>query len=141
VSSEQGHTFAHSSPLNSGRIASLDTALVTVRSAIAERDLSRLGPVIEQDALAMHAVMMTGTPSLLYWQPGTLEVLQAVRRWREDEGLALYFTIDAGPNVHLLCEAGSADRVVELLQTLSALEKVIVSAAGPGPVHLENHLF
>jgi diphosphomevalonate decarboxylase len=66
VSSQSGHTLAMSSPFNAGRIDSLYSALQEVRTAIATRDLTRLGPVIEQDALAMHAVMMTSAqPALL----------------------------------------------------------------------------
>lgn len=141
VSSEQGHRLAASSPLNSGRVASLPTALAEVRAALATRDLRRLGPVIELDALAMHAVMMTSTPSLLYWQPGTLEIIQAVRHWREHEGLQAYFTIDAGPNVHLLCEAGDVAAVQARLATLPSVQQIIVSRPGPAPLLLTEHLF
>jgi diphosphomevalonate decarboxylase len=140
VSSEGGHRLAATSPLLSGRIANLDNALRTVRQAIAERDLRRLGPVIEQDALAMHAVMMTSTPSLLYWQPGTLEILHAVHRWRGD-GLAVYFTIDAGPNVHLICEEKDAPTVVARLEQLSSVQQIITSSPGPGPQEMQTHLF
>ncbi len=140
VSSEGGHQIAATSPLLTGRLSSLDFALPDVRQALAERNLSRLGPVLEQDALAMHAVMMTSTPSLLYWQPGTLEVLQAVRRWRA-EGLPVYFTIDAGPNVHLICEAHATAAVQANLQTLASVQSVIVSKPGSGPERLETHLF
>lgn len=141
VSSEQGHRLAISSPLNSGRVASLPTALAEVRAALATRDLHRLGPVIEQDALAMHAVMMTSTPSLLYWQPGTLEIIQAVRHWREHDGLQAYFTIDAGPNVHVLCEANDVATVQTHLATLSSVQQIIVSCPGPAPILLSEHLF
>ncbi len=85
-------------------------ALTEVRGAIATRDIERLGRVSERDALAMHAVMMTSTPSLLYWQGGTVEVMQAARRWREEEGIPVFFTIDAGPNVHLICEENHRSR-------------------------------
>lgn len=141
VSSEQGHGLAGSSPLNRGRVAGLDHALAEVRTALADRDLHRLGPVIEQDALAMHAVMMTSIPSLLYWQPGTLEIIHAIRQWREQEGLAAYFTIDAGPNIHVICEAATAPIVQSRLQTLSSVQQIIVSRPGPAPVVLREHLF
>jgi diphosphomevalonate decarboxylase len=141
VSSEQGHQLAGSSPLNRGRVAGLDHALTEVRTALADRDLHRLGPVIEQDALAMHAVMMTSSPSLLYWQPGTLEIIHAIRHWREQEGLAAYFTIDAGPNIHVICEAATAPIVQSRLQTLSSVQQIIVSRPGPAPVVLREHLF
>lgn len=132
VSSAQGHTLADSSPLNRARVDSLDAALAEVRAAIATRDIERLGPVIERDALAMHAVMMTSAPSLLYWQPGTLEILHAVPGWRTD-GLPVYFTIDAGPNVHLICESAHVDAVQERLEALASVQRVIASRAGEAP--------
>ena len=89
----------------------------------------------------MHGVMMTSAPSLLYWQPGTLEVLQAVRAWREEEGVPVYFTIDAGPNVHLICEAETAAEVERRLRGLAAVRRVLSSGPGAGPQLLEEHLF
>jgi diphosphomevalonate decarboxylase len=141
VSSEHGHTFAATSPLNDARIASLDCALSEVRDAISQRKIRLLGPIIERDALAMHAVMMTGTPSLMYWSPGTIDVLHAVRLWRAEFGLPVYFTIDAGPNVHLITEAAHESAVVELLKGVHSVERVIVSQPGPAPVLLNEHLF
>ncbi len=140
LSSADGHLLAKSSPLLDGRIAHVNGWLAETRRALAERDIQRLGPVIELDALAMHSVMMTSSPSLLYWQPGTLDVLQAVRRWREEEGLAVYFTIDAGPNVHLICAAESAPEVETRLAALRSVERVIVSGPGRGPQLLDEHL-
>jgi len=118
----------------------VDGWLDEVRQALAWRTIRRLGPVIEMDALAMHSIMMTSTPSLLYWQPGTLEVLHAVRRWREEEGLAVYFTIDAGPNVHLICEAETAPAVETRLAGLRRVQRVIASRPGPGAQLLNEHL-
>jgi diphosphomevalonate decarboxylase len=85
--------------------------------------------------------MQTGTPSLLYWQPGTIEVLQAVRRWRGEDGLASYFTIDAGPNVHVLCLAEDVPTVHTRLSALSSVTEVLVSRPGPPPFALTDHLF
>jgi diphosphomevalonate decarboxylase len=141
VSSESGHLLAVSSPFNMARIDQVELALTEARSAIATRDLPRLGVVIERDALAMHAVMMTSTPSLLYWQPGTLEILQAVRQWREQEKIEVYFTIDAGPNVHLICEAAQRGAVTDRLRTLPHVQQVLVSKPGGGPILLDTHLF
>lgn len=140
VSSSSGHRLAATSPLNAARTRCVGTWLETVRQAIAERDIGLLGPVLELDALAMHGVMMTSSPSLLYWQPGTLEVLQAVRSWREDEGVPVYFTIDAGPNVHLICEALTAAEVERRVGALPAVERVLTSGPGTGPELLDGHL-
>ena len=141
VSSSSGHRLAATSPFNAARTQCVSEWLGTVRRAIAERDFSLLGPVLEADALAMHAVMMTSAPSLLYWQAGTLEVLHAVRAWREEEGVPVYFTIDAGPNVHLICEAETAAEVERRLRGLAAVRRVLTSGPGPGPRLLDGHLF
>jgi diphosphomevalonate decarboxylase len=141
VGSESGHLLAVSSPFNMSRIDHIDALLTEVRSAIATRDIQRLGVAIERDALAMHAVMMTSTPSLLYWQPGTLEVMQAVRQWREQDKLPVYFTIDAGPNVHLICESAYRATIADRLRTLKSVQQVLVSKPGPAPILLDSHLF
>ena len=141
VSSSSGHRLAATSPFNVARTQRVGGWLATVRRAIAERDLSLLGPVLEADALAMHGVMMTSAPSLLYWQPGTLEVLHAVRAWREQDGVPVYFTIDAGPNVHLICEAETAAEVERRLRGLAAVRRVLASGLGTGPQLLDGHLF
>lgn len=140
VSSESGHLLATTSPFNSARIDVIDRQLMEVRSALATCDIERLGRAIELDALAMHGVMMTSSPSLLYWQPGTLEVLQAVRRWREQERIKVYFTIDAGPNVHLICEPEYRNAVTDRLHTLKCVEQVLVSRPGGEPILVDTHL-
>mgnify|MGYP005811671547 CR=1 FL=1 len=141
TSSAHGHTLAASSPLNDARIAWTSAALAMVRRAIAERSIDLLGPLLEQDALAMHGVMMTGSPSLLYWQPATLEVLHAVRRWRIQDGLPVYFTIDAGPNVHLICEESAEKEVIERIVQVPGVESILASGPGSAPIFLDEHLF
>lgn len=140
TSSVSGHQLAHTSPLLQGRLASLPQALTEVREAIKNRELSRLGPVIEMDALAMHAVMMTSIPSLFYWHGPTVELIQQVIQWRR-EGIEVYFTIDAGPNVHLICEPEATVKLVPQIQALSCVEQVLVSGPGAAPAVSEEHLF
>ncbi len=132
VSSAQGHLLAGSSPLCAARVRAVEEALPHVRRAIQERDLATLGQIVERDAVAMHAVMMTGQPGLFYWLPETLRVMLAVRAWRE-EGLPAYFTIDAGPNVHVLCAAAHAGEVIRRLQDTPGVRHVLENHPGPGP--------
>lgn len=75
--------------------------LATIRRAIERRDFPVLGKTAERNALAMHATMMSAWPPLIYLQPETIEQIHKVQRVRAD-GLEVYFTIDAGPNVKLL---------------------------------------
>lgn len=140
VSSAGGHKIAHTSPLLQGRLDTLDHALAEVRAAIDEKNLERLGPIIEQDAIAMHAVMMTSAPSLMYWSGATIELMKTTQLWRED-GIPVYFTIDAGPNLHLMCEQPALEPVTSQLADLPYVKNVIVSGAGPEPQALDTHLF
>jgi len=135
IGSTQGHALAGTSPLQAARVASTPARLERCKTAILARDFPTLAEVIEQDALTMHAVMMTGAPSLLYWRPATLAVMQAIRAWRAD-GLAVAFTIDAGPNVHCICPAESSAQVEHLARARSlrsaGVERILVSGVGEG---------
>jgi diphosphomevalonate decarboxylase len=131
IGSTQGHTLADTSPLQAARVASTPARLERCKAALLTRDFAALAEVIEEDALAMHAVMMTSTPSLLYWRPATLAVMQAVRAWRKD-GLPVAFTIDAGPNVHCICPADSAPQIENLVRSIPGVERVLASSVGGG---------
>ena len=70
--------------------------------AILNRDFDAFASIVELDSDMMHSVMMTSTPALHYWKPASLSVMNAVRQWRGD-GLSVCYTVDAGPNVHVIC--------------------------------------
>lgn len=72
-----------------------------LRTAVAAQDFPMLGKTAENNALAMHATMMAAWPPLCYWKPQSVGLMHKVWTARE-EGLELYFTMDAGPNLKLL---------------------------------------
>ena len=82
----------------------------------------------------MHAVMMSSQPPLYYWNTVTMDVIQATQRWRA-AGLPVYFTIDAGPNVHLICEAAQAQAVEDTARQIPGVKQILVSGPG-GPARL-----
>ncbi|HLF23474.1 MAG TPA: diphosphomevalonate decarboxylase, partial [Burkholderiales bacterium] len=138
VGSQEGHSLAMTSPLNQGRLAAVPSLLTRAQAAILANDFAGVGQVAEEDALLMHSVMMTSKPSLFYWEPATLSLLRIVRAARED-GLACYFTIDAGPNVHVLTSAQDAIAVEGRLRIAGAME-VLRCPPGEGPTLLTTHL-
>jgi len=140
VGSYDGHKSAPTSPLHAARLAAVPAWLDAVREGIVGCSLETMGPAGEADALAMHAVMMTSEPGLLYWAPATVNVLHAVRAWRA-AGLPVYFTMDAGPNVHCLCEASQAPEVERCLRNLEGVLDVLSSGPGGGVRQIEDHLF
>lgn len=134
VGSTEGHALAGSSPLQQARVEDTPRRLDICRQAVLRRDFSALAEIIEQDSNLMHAVMMTSTPPLFYWEPGSLELMRAVREWRK-AGLPAAYTLDAGPNVHVLCEATAAASVQARLSALPYVQQVLVAHAG-GPAQL-----
>jgi diphosphomevalonate decarboxylase len=129
--SEAGHPTAKTSDLQSARVAGAQKRLEICRQALLERDFGTFADVVELDSNLMHAVMMTSQPSLFYWLPTTLAVMQAVRQWRQ-EGLAVCYTLDAGPNVHCICQAKDAPQVARLLQQIDGILDIRQAKAGQG---------
>ncbi len=129
--STEGHALAGTSPLQAARVADAPRRLELCRSAIRARDFDALAAVIELDSDMMHAVMMTSSPPLSYWRPATLAVMQAVREWRA-QGLAVAYTIDAGPNVHVICNGGQAEAVEKRLSEVAGVGKVLRARVGGG---------
>lgn len=94
------HTV-ETSPLYAAWPAKAAQDLAELKSAIAEQDFERLGRTAEANALAMHATMIAAWPTLLYWLPESVRMMQRIGDLRED-GIPVYFTMDAGPNIKLL---------------------------------------
>ena len=134
IGSTDGHTLASSSPLQTARLAQAEARLSVCRQAILQRDFAALADVMELDSNLMHAVMMTSTPPLFYWQPATLTIMHAVQAWRK-AGQEICYTVDAGPNVHVIYPEGDAARVEQQLATLPGVQQVLTAAVG-GPVRL-----
>ncbi len=102
VSSRDGHALMEGNPFAEVRYAQARTRLSALLDALRSGDLESFGKIAEDEALTLHALMMCSNPSYILLQPGTLAIIEKVRAWRADTGNALYFTLDAGPNVHLL---------------------------------------
>jgi diphosphomevalonate decarboxylase len=140
VPSLEGHRRALTSPYMARRLELLPARLAAVRRAIAERRLDRLGPVLEEEAIDLHLIAMSSHPPVFYWSPGTVAVLRTVRELRQ-EGLAAWATMDAGANVHVICDADSEGDVAERLESLPAVGFVIQDGVGCGPETESEHLF
>jgi diphosphomevalonate decarboxylase len=131
VSSRDGMERASSSPLYPAWVAGADADLAEARGAIRARDLDALGLVAEHSALKMHAIGLAARPPLLYWRGATIECLRRVWELRA-AGTAAYATIDAGPQVKVLCAPADADRVADALRQVPGVERVLACAPGRG---------
>jgi diphosphomevalonate decarboxylase len=131
VSSQDGHLLAATSLLQPTRTADAPHRLANCREAIRQRDFDALAQVVELDSNLMHAVMMTSIPPLLYWLPATIRIMQTVLLWRK-RGLPCFYTIDAGPNVHVLSPEPYFQQVADLLIEIEGVERVMTAHPG-GP--------
>jgi diphosphomevalonate decarboxylase len=89
--------------------------------AVVEKDFSALIDLSESSCLKMHAVMQSSKPAMLYWRPATLSCIEAVREMRAS-GIAVFFTIDAGPQIKAVCTPQAVDTVA---RTLAAIPGVL----------------
>ncbi|MGW0911675.1 diphosphomevalonate decarboxylase [Streptomyces sp. NPDC002784] len=118
------------SPLYEPWALSSKADLAEMRTALLAGDIEAVGEIAERNALGMHATMLAARPAVRYLAPASLTVLDAVLRLRQD-GVPAYATMDAGPNVKVLCRRADAARVAEAVR--AAAPDGSVHIAGPGP--------
>ncbi|MBU6417143.1 MAG: diphosphomevalonate decarboxylase, partial [Xanthomonadaceae bacterium] len=111
--------------------------LADARTAVRARDFDKLAQVGEASCLAMHALMLSARPGLIYWNAATIECIRHVRALRS-EGAGVFFTIDAGPQVKAVCLPDDAARVADALRTVPGVEEVLVSGLGEGARVVED---
>ncbi len=140
VSTTEGMEYVATSPLLPDRLAAISDRMNRCETALQKKDFHALGEVIEEDCLDMHRVMQTQTPPLFYWNDTTKKIMERVVTWRK-AGLPVYFTIDAGPNVHLICEGKDETRVLEKLKEIRGIEDVIRNRPAGGTRLMQEHLF
>jgi diphosphomevalonate decarboxylase len=119
------------SPFYSRWVADQAGDLDLARAAIHERDIGKLGDVAEHNCLKMHSVMWASRPPIIYWNAATLGCLQTVRELRA-RGTGVFFTVDAGPQVKAICNAGDAAAVSDALAATPGVSSLLSSGLGVG---------
>ena len=119
------------SPLYEPWAASSTQDLAQMRQALAAGDLQQAGEIAERNALGMHATMLAARPAVRYMSPATLTVLDGVLRLRA-QGVGAWATMDAGPNVKVLCAAADAPAVAAAVREAAPGTRVLVAGPGPG---------
>ena len=137
VGSTAGHALALTSPLQTARVADAPRRLDLCRRAILQRDFQAFAEIVELDSNLMHSIMITSTPPLLYWQPATLAVMRTVQELRRS-GIPAAYTIDAGPNVHVLTLSSAASQVIANLAQLESVQQVLTAVPGGPAILIED---
>lgn len=111
--------------------------LEKIKPAIKAHDIDTVGAIAEHNAMKMHAMTIAANPSFTYWEPGSIEAMQIVRALRE-EGFSAYITMDAGPNVKVLCRASEAERIKRAFVSRFGEEQIIIAKPGPNAYPLDK---
>lgn len=105
-----------------------------MRRAMREGDLATVGEIAEANALGMHATMLGARPAVRYFAPGTFQVLDRVLELRA-AGIGAWATMDAGPNVKVLCDSrDSAVVATAVAEVVADAAQIVVTTSGPGAV-------
>lgn len=141
VSSRAGHQLMEDNLYADNRYQQARQRLTRLIDAMKDGDLETFGKITEAEALTLHALMMTSNPPYLLMEPNSIAAIRKVQSFRADTGHPLYFTLDAGPNLHLLYPDKVAGPVKEFIRSeLVALCQdglYIADRCGAGPEELE----
>jgi len=137
VSSRAGHALMETNPYAAVRYEQANKNILKTLDALKTGDILNFGKILEEEAMTLHALMMCSDPSYILMKAGTLAVIDKVRAFRETTYLPLYFTLDAGPNVHLLYPDEVADQIWPFIEKELKPHcvdgKIIRDRVGAGP--------
>lgn len=132
VSSTAGmQRVVETSPYYSAWVDTANQDLVAMRQAIANKDLTQVGALAETNAMRMHALNLSAKPAFNYFTADTLTAINTVQNLRA-HGINCYYTLDAGPNVKIICASTDTAVITTALQRHFAADQLIIAKPGPG---------
>jgi diphosphomevalonate decarboxylase len=117
VSSTVGHNLMYGHPFAEQRFIQAHENLSKLIPVFKDGDLKKFITIIESEALTLHAMMLTSMPYFILMKPNTLEIINKIWRFRQDSGLHISFTLDAGANVHVLYPENEATQILEFIKS------------------------
>ena len=140
VSSRIGHDLMNSNPFAKARFSQARQNAKRLVEVLKTGDIDEFIRITESEAHSLHAMMMTSQPSFILMKPQTISIIEKIKAFREESEVPVCFTLDAGPNVHLLYPKSVKDRVKEFINNdlVSPLSEkgFIDDEIGPGPKKL-----
>lgn len=140
VSSTAGHQLMVDNPYAAARYQQAQDRVSALADILRRGDVVAFGELAEAEALSLHGMMMCSAPPYLLIEPGTVEMIRAIHAYRSQSGVPVYFSLDAGPNIHLLYPTEVADVVAswrdEVLRPMCIDGRIIQDQVGSGPQRL-----
>ena len=120
-----------SSPFYSNWVTLVSSEIKEIKQAIAQKDLQKIGEISEHNAMSMHALTLSANPSFTYFAPETIRIFQLIQEIRH-KGIFAYATIDAGPNVKIICTKESIQKVQTYIEQQLSNVTTVVANIGHG---------
>ena len=137
VSSTVGHDLMNTNPFSDKRFEQAKTNISNLLEIVRTGELEEFVKIVELEALSLHSMMMTSSPYFLLMKPNTISIIDKIWEFRKDTGKQVCFTLDAGPNVHLLYPDENKDKVISFIESdllkLTVNNTVIHDKVGNGP--------
>lgn len=137
VSSRMGHGLMDNNPFAEPRYAQARSRMAALMAALKAGDVDIFGQICEDEAMTLHALMMTNSPWFTLLKPNTLKMIEILRGYREETKVPVFFSLDAGPNLHLLYPHNFEKDVKMLinneLKQYCENNQVIFDMVGKGP--------
>lgn len=138
VSSRAGHALMENHPFKEVRYERARFNLARLMKAMSVGDLETFIEVVEEEALMLHSMMMTSVPSYILLKPDSLMLIEKIKEFRNVQKIPVCFTIDAGPNIHLLYPSAHKTTVQNWLASEFGRFTIIHDEVGDGPVRLKD---
>ena len=140
ISTTEGQKLAGSSPFFPIRLERIKEKINLIKKYMKNKNFVKFGELLEAEALELHAIMLTSSPSLIYLLPGSLRIMHMVKKWRQ-EGLQAYFTVNTGQDIHLICQKRNVEEIVKKAEAISEVQKPIVNLPSQGAHIISKDLF
>ena len=124
---------ADTSPFYSSWIEDQNDDIKEANSFISKKDFEGLAAISEHNCMKMHSIMWTTRPSIVYWNPTTIDCMQAIRDLQRN-GESVFFTIDAGPQIKAICLPENEEKIANKLNEIKGVQAIMKSGLGSGPI-------
>lgn len=141
VSSRAGHGLMKTNPYASRRFEHAHENMSALLETMSQGDWDKFAALVENEAMTLHGMMMMSYPWFILMKPKTIELLDVIKTYREKTGIRMCYTLDAGPNIHLIYPESEKLKVHEFLK--NEVEKhlpensIIFDHEGNGPIKLK----
>jgi diphosphomevalonate decarboxylase len=140
VSSTAGHALMNGNVYSKPRYQQANDRISELKKILKSGDVDAFGKLAEDEAMTLHALMMCSDPSYVLMEPGTLDIIREIRNYRLETNTPIYFTLDAGPNIHVLypdsVKEDAESFINQVLVPYTANGRVIKDIVGNGPKKL-----